>query len=72
MRGCFQNADFLSPDDLALCQRVFDQICAEAHWERSGIDSEILASRILANFQQGVTEELMLAAKVRARVLTDG
>lgn len=58
---------FLTPDDLATCQRVFDQICADARLDRTSIDGEILASTVLYFFQRGTVDHDELLAAVRAR-----
>ena len=58
---------FLSPDDLATCQRVFDQACADARLDRKSVDGELLASTVLAAFQNGIVEEHALLAAVRAK-----
>jgi len=60
------NANFLGPEDLALCQRVLDRICAESPCD---IDSELLASNVLMAFQHGVMDEAALVAEVRAKLL---
>ena len=60
-------SQFLSPDDLATCQRVFDQICAEAKSDRRSVDGEALASAVLASFQRGIVDEEELLEAVRAR-----
>jgi hypothetical protein len=60
--------EFLGPEDLALCQRVFDQICADASWDRASIDAEDLAAMVLDAFQLSPnrTEGDLLAA-IRSR-----
>ncbi|RWC26682.1 MAG: hypothetical protein EOS27_24455 [Mesorhizobium sp.] len=58
---------FLSPDDLATCQRVFNQICADARLDHSSLDSETLASAVLASFQRGIVDEEELLQAMRAR-----
>lgn len=60
-------SQFLSPDDLAICQRAFDQICVDARLDRKSVDGELLASTVLAAFQSGITEGAELLAAVRAR-----
>jgi len=60
-------SDFLGPDDLALCQRVFDQICTDAKWDRDCADSEILASVIFTTFKNGTVNEADLLAAMRER-----
>ncbi|MER8574574.1 hypothetical protein NKG99_24180 [Mesorhizobium sp. M1409] len=49
-------SQFLSPDDLATCQRVFNQICADARLDRKSVDGELLASTVLAAFQHGFVD----------------
>lgn len=60
-------SQFLSPDDLAICQRVFDQICVDAKLDRASVDGKALASTVLAAFQSGIVEDAELLAAVRAR-----
>lgn len=58
----------LNPEDLATCQRVFDQICNDARLGHAFVDGEILASTVLAIFLSGTTEDdAELLAAVRAR-----
>lgn len=59
-------SQFLSPDDLAICQRVFDQICVDAKLDRASVDGKALASTVLAAFQTGIVEDAELLAAVRA------
>jgi hypothetical protein len=39
----FPHGQFIGPEDLAVCQRVFDQICAEAKIDRNSDEGEVLA-----------------------------
>jgi hypothetical protein len=65
LRGLQQSA-LLNPDDLALCQKVFDQICADANWDRGSLDGHLLASTVLTLFQMSPnTVEADLLAVVR-------
>ncbi|QKC67149.1 hypothetical protein EFV37_22080 [Mesorhizobium loti] len=57
---------FLGPQDLAICQRVFDKLCVSANWERTAIEGEELAFRILVAFQHGITNEEALLAEMYA------
>ncbi|RWD20760.1 MAG: hypothetical protein EOS57_08215 [Mesorhizobium sp.] len=41
---------FLGPEELALCQRVFDQICADASLDSKSIEAEDLAAAVLTAF----------------------
>jgi hypothetical protein len=47
----FSNFQFLAPEDLATCQLVFDQICADASLHPTSIDAEMLASTVITVFQ---------------------
>jgi hypothetical protein len=58
-------SDFLGPEDLALCQRVFEQVCSDDKMDPGCIDSEDLAAAVLTTFQRGVTNEAELLAAVR-------
>ncbi|MER9309778.1 hypothetical protein NKI51_10710 [Mesorhizobium australicum] len=60
-------SQFLSPDDLAICQRVFDQICVDAKLDRASVDGVTLALTVLAAFQNGIVADDELLAAVRAR-----
>ncbi|KRB23824.1 hypothetical protein ASD99_29505 [Mesorhizobium sp. Root695] len=45
-------SDFLGPEDLTICQHVFDQICADARLsDRQSLDAQLLASTVLTVFQ---------------------
>lgn len=44
---------FLGPNDLALCQSVFDQVCADAKLSLGSVDRQVLALTVLAFFQHG-------------------
>ncbi|WP_287115522.1 hypothetical protein [Mesorhizobium sp.] len=59
-------SQFLKPEDRAVCQRVVDQITADAKWYSISIDGQILASTTLTLFQSGVVNETNLLAHVRA------
>ncbi|CCV06110.1 conserved hypothetical protein [Mesorhizobium metallidurans STM 2683] len=60
-------SQFLDAEDRALCQRVADQVTADAKWYSTSIDKHVLASTILSLFQHGVVNEANLLAHVRAR-----
>ncbi|TIR27963.1 MAG: hypothetical protein E5V28_19880 [Mesorhizobium sp.] len=57
-------SQFLGPEDLALCQRVFDQICADASLGSKSIEAEDLAAAVLTAFHcsPNRTEADLLAA----------
>jgi hypothetical protein len=57
----------LGAEDRALCQRVVDQVIADAKWYGTSIDGHILASTVLSLFRHGVVNETNLLAHVRAR-----
>ena len=60
-------SEFLGPDDLALCQRVFDQACADDNMDCSGVLGEMLASTVIGTFQRGFVNEADLLIEVRRR-----
>ncbi|RWC26348.1 MAG: hypothetical protein EOS27_25270 [Mesorhizobium sp.] len=57
----------LSPHDMAICQRVFDQICADEHLDPLSRDAEILASTVVGTFRNAHTKECELLEAVRSR-----
>ncbi len=57
----------LYPCDLAMLQRVFDEILADGGYDVASLDSEMLAAALLGLFQNGVTEEATLVATMRSR-----
>lgn len=56
----------LYPCDLAMLQRVFDEIRADGCHD-AAVDVEMLAAALLGLFQNGVTDEAALLAKMRSR-----
>ncbi|MER9301210.1 hypothetical protein NKI38_32930 [Mesorhizobium sp. M0621] len=56
--------EFLDPENLAMCQRLFEQVCIDANIDRTSIEAEQLAAAVLNVFQvlPGGTEEELLAA----------
>lgn len=65
-RGHF-NRTCLSPHDLAICERVFDQVCADEHLNPLDPDTEILAVMVVAIFRNAHTGERELLEAVRSR-----
>jgi hypothetical protein len=59
----------LSPHDLAICERVFDQVCADEHLDPLDPDAEILAVMVVAIFRDVHTSERELLEVVRSRRL---
>ena len=55
------------PNDLAMLQRVFDEVCADGNHAGDGVDAEIIASTLLSLFQCGTTDEATLLTKMRSR-----
>ncbi|MBA1144772.1 hypothetical protein [Mesorhizobium neociceri] len=45
------------PADLAICQGVFDQICAKRAFARATKEAELTANAVLVLFQNGFIEE---------------
>ncbi|WP_246704766.1 hypothetical protein [Rhizobium sp. P32RR-XVIII] len=46
----------MSTEDVALCQRVYDHVCA-VRQVKSAIDREELATRVIRSFRHGVKNE---------------
>lgn len=61
------NRTCLSPHDLAICERVFDQVCADEHLSPLDPDAEILAVMVVAIFRNAHTSERELLGAVRSR-----
>lgn len=60
------NRTRLSPYDLAICERVFDQVCADEHIDPLSRDAEALAMTIVAIFRNITTNERELLEEVRS------
>ncbi|WP_292607647.1 hypothetical protein [Mesorhizobium sp.] len=56
----------LSPHDLAICERVFDQVCADEYIDPLSQDAEALAVTIVAIFRNITTNERELLEDVRS------
>lgn len=56
--------EFLDPENLAMCQRIFDQVCIDTGVDRTSSRAEELAATVLTIFQLylGATEAELLAA----------
>jgi hypothetical protein len=61
------NLTCLSPLDLAICERVFDQVCADENLDPLDLDAEILAVMVVAIFRNAHTSERELLQAVRSR-----
>ncbi|PBB22406.1 MULTISPECIES: hypothetical protein [unclassified Mesorhizobium] len=61
------NHTCLSPLDLANCERVFDQVCADENLDPLDPDAEILAVMVVAIFRNAHTSERELLEAVRSR-----
>lgn len=61
------NRTCLSPHDLAICERVFDRVCADENLDPSDPDAEILAVMVVAIFRNVHTSERELLEAVRSR-----
>lgn len=57
----------LSPHDLAICERVFDQVCADEVIDPFSRNAEALAVTIVAIFRNVTTNERELLGEVRSR-----
>ncbi|MFC3326642.1 hypothetical protein [Mesorhizobium cantuariense] len=60
------NRTCLSPHDLAICERVFDQVCADEHLDPLDPDAEILAVMVVATFRNAHTSERELLETIRS------
>ncbi|TGQ69352.1 MAG: hypothetical protein E5V49_14685 [Mesorhizobium sp.] len=60
------NRTCLGPLDLAVCERVFDQICADEQLDPLDPDAEILAVMVVAVFRNAHTSERALLEAVRS------
>jgi hypothetical protein len=68
MLSRFPQSEFLGPEDLTLCQRVFDQICADASLDSTSIEAEDLAAMVLSAFKRSPDKtEADLLAAIRSR-----
>ncbi|MER9306999.1 hypothetical protein [Mesorhizobium sp. M0496] len=61
------NHTCLSPHDLAICERVFDQVCADENLDPLDPDAEILAVMVVAIFRNIHTSERELLEAVKSR-----
>ncbi|MER8555135.1 hypothetical protein NKH37_23610 [Mesorhizobium sp. M1217] len=48
------------PNDLAICQRVFDQVCSERKLDPSSPEVDGLAATLISLFGNGCTDEATL------------
>jgi hypothetical protein len=61
------SCDFLRPGDLAMCQRIFDQLRIGPRGEPASASDQLLAMSVITLFQQGITDETELLRTLRAR-----
>lgn len=57
----------LYPCDLAMLQRVLDQVRADGGHDAASPEAEILAAALLGLFQNGLANEAALLAEMRSR-----
>ncbi|MDX8441930.1 hypothetical protein [Mesorhizobium australafricanum] len=60
------NSTCLSPLDLAVCERVFNQVCADERLDPLDPDTEILAVMVVAVYRNAHTGERELLEAVRS------
>ncbi|RWC62421.1 MAG: hypothetical protein EOS56_07670 [Mesorhizobium sp.] len=60
------NSTCMCPHDLAICERVFDQVCADENLDPLDPDAEILAEMVVAIFRNAHTGERELLEAVRS------
>ena len=65
----FPQSELLDPEDLSLCQRVFEQACIDDNLDRSCIDGQILASTVLRLFQAGCDQLAQCVTSLKQRLL---
>jgi hypothetical protein len=68
MPKCFTSRGFLYPSELALCQRVFEQVRAACGLDCSSLRADMLAAYILLIFREGTTDEDALLVAARAKM----
>ncbi|WP_095091147.1 hypothetical protein [Mesorhizobium sophorae] len=61
------NRTCLSHHDLAICERVFNQVCADEDLDPLDPKAEILAMMVVALFRKAHTSEHELLEAVRSR-----
>ncbi|BAB52951.1 MULTISPECIES: hypothetical protein [Mesorhizobium] len=61
------NRTCLSPHDLAICERVFEQACSDENLDPLDPDAEILAVMVVSIFRNAHTSERELLEAVRSR-----
>ncbi|RVD61145.1 hypothetical protein EN828_29410 [Mesorhizobium sp. M2D.F.Ca.ET.185.01.1.1] len=61
------NRTCLSPLDLAVCERVFNQVCADERLDPLDPNAEILAILVVAIFRNAHTNERELLEAVKSR-----
>ncbi|AID28121.1 hypothetical protein BFX40_12090 [Mesorhizobium sp. SEMIA 3007] len=61
------NRTCLSPHDLAICERVFEQVCSDEKLDPLDPDAEILAVMVVSIFRNARTSERELLEAVRSR-----
>lgn len=59
----FLGDEFVSPDEIAMLQRVFDAVCTEKERTSAGADLDALA--VFRLFRAGFKEEASLLAEVQ-------
>lgn len=67
MAGPAFSSAALYPNDLAMLQRVFDKYCADGGLAPSSAAAEVEAMALLYLFQNGLTDEAALLAKMQQR-----
>ncbi|HEY6733017.1 MAG TPA: hypothetical protein VI256_04360 [Roseiarcus sp.] len=67
MISLYVDNSILYPDDLAMLQRVFDQVCADGCHETNSVEAELIAGALMNIFQNGTSDEAVLLAELRSR-----
>ncbi|RWL93391.1 MAG: hypothetical protein EOR68_24380 [Mesorhizobium sp.] len=61
------NRTCLSPLDLAVCERVFNQVCTDERLDPLDPNAEILAEMVVAAFRNDRTNERELLEAIRSQ-----
>lgn len=64
MKSCDSRPNHISPAELQMLQRVFDNACDRKDLRKAGRDAEDLAAAIVGLYENGLREELQLVARL--------
>lgn len=67
MISLYASNSILYPNDLAMLQRVFDEVCADGCHATNSAEAELIAGTLMNIFQNGTSDEAALLAELRSR-----